>query len=82
MIIKRLINSFALERGIRLTVIADNRDEAWKELTSWLVEVTQCNAFESKFNVQGTLMGGVVDIEKLERDGWTWNGAEKDNEKV
>lgn len=59
---------------IRLEVQANSREQAWTELTNVGATVTYCTQMTSSNNIFaiGKLDGGLVQIEQLERKGWTW----------
>ena len=70
---KKLINQYDNGR-IELEVRANSREQAWTELTNVGATVTYCaklTASDTTFAV-GKLEGGLVQIEQLERKGWTW----------
>jgi len=63
------------DRGlIELEVQANSRERAWTELTNMGATVTHC----SKLILSGTVLaigkldGNLIEIERLERKGWTW----------
>jgi hypothetical protein len=62
---------------IRLIVIADSRDVAWRELLSAGAKIVSCTGSMGKMNCQGDIFSAsLIDIEKLERDGWKWLGMD------
>lgn len=70
---KKLIKRY--DRGlIELEVQANSREQAWTELTNVGATVTHC----SKLILSGTVLaigkldGNLIEIEQLERKGWTW----------
>lgn len=70
------------KRKIELIVIGNNRNDALIELmsTGKDIYVTQCSVSMGEFNIQGTLKNAtLIDIEKLERDGWKWLGMKGEN---
>jgi hypothetical protein len=76
---KKYIGSYSQLEGIRLIVISEKRDEAWSTITDTGAIVANCSASMNKFNCQGDIEGGtLMDIEKLERDGWIWLGSASD----
>ena len=59
---------------IELEVQANSREQAWTELTNVGATVTHCSKIilsDTTFAI-GKLNGGLVQIEQLERKGWTW----------
>ena len=70
---KKLINRY--DRGlIELEVQANSREQAWTELTNVGATVTYCARMPiSDITVAvGNLDGNLIEIEQLERKGWTW----------
>ncbi len=70
---KKLINRY--DRGlIELEVQANSRERAWTELTNMGATVTHCSKLipsDTVFAI-GKLDGNLIEIERLERKGWTW----------
>jgi hypothetical protein len=59
---------------IELHVKAPSREEAWSELTNLGIFVENCfkTHFDNQMHCVGHMEGGLIQIEQLERDGWTW----------
>jgi hypothetical protein len=74
MIVKKRIEDFK-DGKIELHTSASSREEAWSELTNLGISVENC--FKTDFDNQqihciAHMKGGLIQIEQLERDGWTW----------
>ncbi len=70
---KKLINRYK-DGLIELKVQANSREQAWTELTNVGATVTYCSKMTPSNNIFaiGKLDGNLIEIEKLERKGWTW----------
>lgn len=70
---KKLINRYS-NGLIELEVQANSREQAWTELTNVGATVTHCSrlVLSGTIFAIGKLDGGLVQIEQLERKGWTW----------
>jgi len=70
---KKLINRYS-NGLIELEVQANSREQAWTELTNVGATVTHCSKpIICDFTVAiGKLDGNLIEIEQLERKGWTW----------
>ena len=70
---KKLIEDYN-NGQITLKVKANSREQAWTELTNVGATVTNCSKLILSDNMaaKGKLDGGLVQIEQLERKGWTW----------
>lgn len=70
---KKLIESYN-DGLIKLEVQANSREQAWTELTNVGATVTYCSKLTLSDTIiaVGKLDGGLVQIEQLERKGWTW----------
>lgn len=71
---KKLINWY--DGGlIELEVHANSREQAWTELTNVGATVTYCAKLTASDTTRaiGKLDGNLIEIEQLERKGWTWD---------
>ena len=70
---KKLIEDYN-NGQITLKVKANSREQAWTELTNVGATVPNCSKLILSDNMaaKGKLDGGLVQIEQLERKGWTW----------
>jgi len=70
---RKLINRY--NNGlIELEIQANSREQAWAELTNAGATVTHCSRLvlsDTIFAI-GNLDGNLIEIEQLERKGWTW----------
>jgi hypothetical protein len=56
-----------------LSVIDKTRNTAWIEMISTGARVALCRVIMGEINIEGILENAtLIDIEKLERDGWKW----------
>lgn len=68
---RKLITKF-YDGRLSLESYADTREQAWTTLTDIGAEVHGCNIYHGEYFVRGSLKGNLIQIEQLERDGWTW----------
>jgi hypothetical protein len=69
--ITKIIKAFR-KTQIGLEVLSTSRQDAWTEITNLGAVVEGCDLFDDRFSCRGWLDGGLIRIEQLERDGWTW----------
>jgi hypothetical protein len=69
---EKIINRFSGDE-VELTVKDESRSTAWGELAKLGVDIEYCVYLFGRFMVTGRLKDTkLIQIEQLERDGWTW----------
>lgn len=69
---EKIIDSFRGNRA-ELIVKDESRSTAWGELAKLGVDIEYCVYLFGRFMVTGRLKDAkLIQIEQLERDGWTW----------